>query len=502
MTRHGASTNIRLRAALYTLVLATGGCAHGMTGVGGVSAVSPSPDTPWTPPARLRPGGSPGPAATQATTPATPQIPPELLSSRTWTLGDLVDIALRNSTQTREAWENARAAAAAYGSERGAWFPRLDASATYTHQKSGGFGGRPQFEQDTYGGSLGLDYLIFNFGGRIASIEESRQALLASDWTHNAVIQDVILQVEQAYFQYVTAKALAAAEEASLEEAQTNLDAAQARHDSGIATIADVLQARTALAQAQLALDGVQGQIATTRGALATAMGLPASTTLDVAVEEEPPPVEETGEAVEEYLARAEASRPDLAAARAEAEKAAAHRRSVRAEGYPSLTATGNLGRTYLRSPGTRLNTYSGTIGVQLPLFTGFSHHHDVRQSEAQSRAAEARLEGLRQQVVLDVWTSYYDLQTARQRLATSEDLLRSATENHDVAAGRYQSGVGSILDLLAAQSALADARAVQVQARADWYVALARLAHATGTLAPSGASPPNSTPSGEKSEP
>jgi len=499
MTGRGADIGTRARGiAGILLLLALGGCAHGMTGVEGVAPVASSPAVPWTPPADLTP-----PPDTSAAVQA-PRIPPELLSGRTrWTLGDLVDIGLRNSTQTREAWENARAAAAAYGSDRGAWFPQIEGSASYNRQKSGGFAGRPQFEQITYGGSLSLNWLLFNFGGRRATIEESRQALIAADWTHNAVIQNVILEVEQAYFQYVSTRALAASEEASVEEAQTSLDAAQARHDAGLATIADVLQARTALAQARLSLDGIQGQIETTRGALATAMGLPASTRFDVEVEEGPPPLEETGKAVETYLAQAEAARPDLAAARAAAAGAAAHRKSVKAEGWPVLSAGGNLGRTYLDSP-RYLDTYSGTIQVQLPIFTGFSHHYDVKRAEAQARAADARLDELHQQVVLQVWTSYYDLKTARQRLSTSEDLLKSATENHDVASGRYQSGVGSILDLLAAQSALANARAVQVQARADWFLALAQLAHDTGTLAPSGGAAPadSSTAPDEEQKP
>jgi outer membrane protein TolC len=65
----------------------------------------------------------------------------------------------------------------------------------------------------------------------------------------------------------------------------------------------------------------------------------------------------------------------------------------------------------------------------------------------------------------------------------TSEDLLKSATESYQVALGRYKAGVGSILDLLSAQSALEGARAQRVQANSDWFVSLAALARDTGTL-------------------
>src|SRR5204862_380480 len=73
-----------------------------------------------------------------------------------------------------------------------------------------------------------------------------------------------------------------AAQQTTVKEAQTNLEAAEQRHRVGLATIADVLQAKTARSQAQLALETVEGTLQTTRGALALAMGLPANVPYDV----------------------------------------------------------------------------------------------------------------------------------------------------------------------------------------------------------------------------
>ena len=84
---------------------------------------------------------------------------------------------------------------------------------------------------------------------------------------------------------------------------------------------------------------------------------------------------------------------------------------------------------------------------------------------------------------MLDVWTSYYTMKTASQRMETSKDLLASATESHQVALERYKAGVGSMLELLAAQSTLENARALEVMARTDWLLSIAQLAHDTGTL-------------------
>ena len=118
-----------------------------------------------------------------------------------------------------------------------------------------------------------------------------------------------------------------------------------------------------------------------------------------------------------------------------------------------------------------------------VPLFTGFSQRYNVEQARADQESAQARLSSLEQQVVLEVWTSFYNLKTAEQRVRTSEDLLKSATESYRVALGRYKAGVGSILDLLSAQSALESARAQRVLSNADWFVSLAALARDTGML-------------------
>ncbi len=67
--------------------------------------------------------------------------------------------------------------------------------------------------------------------------------------------------------------------------------------------------------------------------------------------------------------------------------------------------------------------------------------------------------------------------------MRASKDLLESAQESAEVARGRYREGVGSILDLLTAESALANALAQDVTSRAEFLLAVAQLAHDTGTV-------------------
>ena len=85
------------------------------------------------------------------------------------------------------------------------------------------------------------------------------------------------------------------------------------------------------------------------------------------------------------------------------------------------------------------------------------------------------------------MYTSYYALRTAAQRVTTSQTLLSTATQSEQVARGRYAEGVGNIRDVLLAQTALADARAQAVTARWTWFASLAQLARDAGALTPGG---------------
>jgi outer membrane protein TolC len=299
-------------------------------------------------------------------------------------------------------------------------------------------------------------------------------------------MNDVMLGVAQAYYSYQGARALLIAQEASLKQAQENYAAAEERHRAGVATIADVLQARTVLSQQKLAYDTVSGQIQTFRGQLATALGVPVNLPVDAA--ELPADVHEDGSVaeVDRLIAEAEKNRPDLAASRARAQAEHAHVTSVRSAGLPSLSAAAFAGRDYYDLRGEKVpytTNYSIGLFVRVPLFTGFKTVYDTRSAEATARAADASAETFSQQVIFQVWNSYFGVSTSAQQVRASKDLLESAKESAEVARGRYREGVGSILDLLTAESALATALAQDVRSRAGFLLAVAQLAHDAGTV-------------------
>jgi outer membrane protein TolC len=289
----------------------------------------------------------------------------------------------------------------------------------------------------------------------------------------------------QAYVSYVGEKASLEAARTSERDAATNLEAAEKRRAAGLATIADVLQARTARSQATLDAQTIAGGVATLRGALATAIGLPANVSFDVLPLPAEVPAGQVAAAAEELIARAIARRPDLAEARELWQAAEANLHKVRGEGLPRLSLSGTAGRTWYDPSefASSADTWSVALALRVPLFTGFKNRYDLVKARARADQAAEAARGTERDIVFDVWASFNDLETAAQRIVTSRDLLASAEESEKVAFGRYKEGVGTILDLLNAQSALARARALEVAARADWIFAAARLARSTGAL-------------------
>lgn len=460
--------------------LSLASCAPPLPGPGGgAPAAAPAPHVKWTPPP------SPEPAAQRR--PPT-ELPPDLADRiQRLTLADVVDLALRGNPATVQAWANARAAAAAYGASKAAYYPTIDADVSVTRIKTAATSGRVAVSQTVYGPSASLSWLLWDFGGRSGAIETARQALLAADWTHNATIADVVLQAQVAFYTYVATGSLLAGQRASVRDAQANLDAADARRQVGAATIADVLQARTALSQARLGLDTLEGSRLAARGALAIALGYRADLPYDVDSVSAPRPIAAITDSVEAIIARAVRDRPDLAAARAEAAAARARVRQLRGSRLPAVTATGTTAYTNVVNRAGGGANYNFGLGLALPLFNGFGREYLQQQAKYAADAAAAQQHSLEQQITYQVFSAYYALQTATHRVQTANDLVASAAQSAEVALARYKAGVGTVLDLLAAQGALADARGQVVRSRLAWHTSLAQLAHDAGALDPKG---------------
>jgi outer membrane protein TolC len=189
---------------------------------------------------------------------------------------------------------------------------------------------------------------------------------------------------------------------------------------------------------------------------------------------------------VDTLINRALENRPDLAAARVQIEQSQAEVRVARSALFPSVSLGSTLSHPYSSQPNASGSTFGVTLGVAIPIFN-LARPYNVMAARAQVDASAARANVLRTEVAQQVFTSYYQLRTATQRARTADVLLASALRSEAAARARYRAGVGTILDLVTAQSALASARAQQAQSRWVWATSLAQLSHDVGALGPRG---------------
>lgn len=409
---------------------------------------------------------------------------------RIYSLPDLIDFAEAHNPETRVAWEGARAQAAALGIARSELFPTVAAIAlAWVERKEDGFGSR--FYRQTpseFEISLDFTYTVFDFGARRGRINAETARLFGSNFGFNDVHRRLIYDVSQAYYRLLNAGGQEEAAGASLVNAQAVQQAAEERLRNGLATLPDVLEARSATAQAQYDLQAVLGAEQIARGDLATALGTPAATRIGVQPLSEVPTPESVPDRVEEAIQRALDQRPDLQAQAAEIRLAQAERQQARSAFYPTLSvrATPSAQSLYILQQTlpwghTADLTGSASVNLSWTVFDGGARRSRLAEAEANIREARARAAATSDQIEDQVWTAYSNLNTALRQREAATALLTAATQSYSAALESYNYGVRNLLDVTNAQKVLAQARSTDILARTQVLAALADLAFRTG---------------------
>src|SRR6266516_512543 len=265
----------------------------------------PSPDRPWHSAAEAGLQG-------EGKVLRLPEFP--LDSSTNYSLGDLIDLAETHNPENRFAWERARAQAATLGLARSELYPTLAATALSQLTRGDVFFGGSFYRHTTeeLEGRLALSYTVFDFGARAGRINAAKAQLLAANSSSNDAHRQVIYQVEQAYYQLLNSVGQLAAAQASLTNAQTVQQAAEERLQNGLATLPDVLEARSAAAQAEYELQAIIGAQEIARGNLVKSLGTTPTAPIHVQPLEQFTIPDTLADTVDQALNRAFEQRPDL----------------------------------------------------------------------------------------------------------------------------------------------------------------------------------------------
>jgi outer membrane protein TolC len=153
--------------------------------------------------------------------------------------------------------------------------------------------------------------------------------------------------------------------------------------------------------------------------------------------------------------------------------------KSANASYYPYLTASANYGWTGGDFP---LNEgWAAGATLNFPIFNGFLTKYQVAEAKANLNVVNSNIEFIRQAITLDVQQAFLNLLESRQRIATAELTVRQATENLELANGRYAAGVGNPIEVTDALVNASNAQTNYNQALYDYKIAQASMDKATG---------------------
>jgi outer membrane protein len=410
--------------------------------------------------------------------------------AKNYSLAELIDLAETHNPETQFAWERARAQAAALGVARSELFPTLAAAALSQTSRQETYLGTRYYRQtfQDFQGAMDLSYTVFDFGARAGRIDAAKAEVLVANFEFNDTHRRVIYEVEQAYYQILNTSGQEDAARASLSNAQGAQQSAEERLNNGLATLPDVLEARSATAQAEYELQTALGAEETAQGDLATALGTSPTATIHTETLKELPIPDSMVDSVDLAINRAFAQRPDLMGLVAEIRSSNAKVKEARAAFYPSLAVNVNPVAQSLYGLQQTLpwgHTAGLTGGLSLSLnwtvFDGGARKNNVVQAEANVRAAEAQANAARDEVANQVWAAYSNLKTALRQRQAAAALLQAASQSYDSTLESYKYGLRNFLDVTAAQRTLAQARSTDVLARTQVLTALANLIFRTG---------------------
>jgi outer membrane protein len=455
----------------------------------------------YAPPVASQPWAPPVHTAQESAIPAAervpdrvPQPPPATgpTGAPTYDLAQLIEIALANNPQTRGAWERARAAAAAYGASRAAYYPTVtvNSPAGYTRQIDE-LPNATAVSKEWYAApTLQLTYRLLDFGRRDADDELARQQLAAANFAFNRELQTVVFTTQRAFYALAAAKAGVSAAEETLKLTKTDHDVAQQRVGLGLATQPELLLSRARVAQADYDLANAQLFVRQGQANLALAIGVAANASFDIESLQSQQVPQSFGREVDQLIAEAVRRRPDLAAQVATLNSRQAGIDRARAAFYPTVDALASYGEQLWNfqfgGPLTRKPIqpqYTGQLTLSWDLFTGFQRLNQLRQAEAERAAAAAALQAGELSAIAEVWRAYYEFVSTQKKYAYAQALLTASQESYAANLDTYTQGLSTIVELLTAERDLANARFTLIQSTADLLTASAAVAYAMGAI-------------------
>lgn len=385
------------------------------------------------------------------------------------------------------------AALSRIGQARSGYYPQIGVTAGYSRIKPSNSSGT-QFVSSTdpsvtvsdnssssssfdmYAATLALTQNIYDFGKTRAQVDIQSFNLEASRDDLSGATDLVVFNVKQAYFNVLKAKRTRDVTEETVSQFTKHLDQAKGFFEVGTKPRFDVTKAEVDLSNAKLSLIKAENARRIALVALNNALGIPDAPEYVI---EDNLSFQKYPITLDEALEKAYRNRPEMLALIAR--KAAAEKSVVLAEKgfYPFLSGNAAYNRAGESFPLS--NSWSVGATLSFPLFSGFLTKYQVEEARANLNTIRANEESLRQNILLEVKQAFLSLNEAEERIANAELTSRQATENLDIANGRYSAGVGNPIEVTDAEVSLSNAKTEYIAALYDYRVGRASIEKAIG---------------------
>ncbi|MDR1438142.1 MAG: TolC family protein [Puniceicoccales bacterium] len=401
----------------------------------------------------------------------------------------LMEVAFQNNSEVRRAWLLAQAAAAQKSLAKSSLFPTVNMAFSLRRDQGKNAvadGELAQFHQTSLTNpALQLNYAVFTFGANLANAQAAQENLSAANFQYNRSLQDLLFAVQRGYFSMSSAMATMDASGENLRDATETMKFEEERLRVGLGDRQTFLQAKASMLQAQCALEMARADVEARRAALAATVGVRISDGFHISPSKLPLQLEALEGDIQKMISAAINTRPDLLASYMRVKAMQCGERALRRDRLPKVITTldGKLGETR-HGHGTS-RAMGIFFGLSWDLFDGFAHSYRIMEQRAQKQAAIEALRSAELRVMEEIWSQYHAFHGAYHRVLAAREWVNSAAESFRAMEMSHRSGLSHFIDLLNAQNVLAAARQNLVAAECDFSIALATLAHATGSMEP-----------------
>ena len=332
-----------------------------------------------------------------------------------------------------------------------------------------------------FGQGVIIRQMITDSGRTPSLVASSRLSAQAAGQSAQATRYDILLQVNRAYFDVLRAQATVKVAEQTVAARQLLSDQVTELARNSLKSQLDVSFADVNVSEAKLLLLRAQDSVQESLAELGRALGSGQPATYQLSDEPLPPA---PAVSADELIAQATSNRPELASLRFTRDAAYKFYEAEKDLSRPTVSAVAVGGfLPYINSTGVPAEYEGIGANVTIPVFNG--HLFSARKEAALQRAMESdqRLRDEQEQIARDVRVAWASSNDAYQRIDVTAQFLRQASLGVDLAQGRYNLGLASIVELTQAQLSLTQAEIENLTAKYDYQTQYSVLQYMIGLL-------------------